>query len=301
MLAQQPIGVVGIGQMGLAMALRLRDVGHVVWVHDVDAARMDLARDEGLALAANAAEVASQVDVLLLAVVDAAQCDAALFSPGGAAEALRQGSTVVLCSTVSPSEVQAMARLLCDLGVQAVDAPMSGGPHRARDGSMSMMVAASADVLETLWPLLQQLSSRLFKVGEQVGDGAKTKLVNNLLAAIHLAGVAEAMALAERIGLNLSSTLEVIEQSSGQSWIGSERMRRAFQGDLTVRAAMALLAKDSRLAMSMSNQTGLALSVGHAAQSSFDQGCADGFADQDDAQLWRWVQSKNGGAQGGAG
>ena len=126
---------------------------------------------------------------------------------------------------------------------------MSGGPVRARDGTMSLMVAGEDAVVARVQPLLDALSSKVFRISQRVGDGARTKLVNNLLAGINLVGAAEALALAQRLGLDAGRTLDVIEQSSGQSWIGSDRMRRAIAGDVAPRAHMTLLAKDTRLAL----------------------------------------------------
>jgi 3-hydroxyisobutyrate dehydrogenase-like beta-hydroxyacid dehydrogenase len=164
---------------------------------------------------------------------------------------------------------------------------MSGGPARARDGSMSLMLACD----ETAWvrwqPLLATLASRLFRVGTRPGDGARTKLVNNLLAAVNLAGAAEAMALAERLGLDAATTLDVIAQSSGQSWIGSDRMARVLAGDTAPRAQMRLLAKDSALALAEAAHAGAAPPpLGQAAAARFAAALAAGQADADDSALW---------------
>jgi 3-hydroxyisobutyrate dehydrogenase len=166
---------------------------------------------------------------------------------------------------------------------------MSGGPQRARDGTMSLMVACADSTFERWHGLLLDLSSRLFRVSARPGDGARTKLVNNLLAAVNLAGAAEAMTLAQRLGLDPAVTLAVIEQSSGQSWIGSERMRRALDGDAAVHAHMSLLAKDSALAIDAARTAGFAPRLGESAAATFAAACAAGLAARDDADLWRWL------------
>jgi L-threonate 2-dehydrogenase len=157
---------------------------------------------------------------------------------------------------------------------------------------MSLMVACDGAVFEQYWPLLDTLSSRVFRVGATPGDGARTKLVNNLLAAINLAGAAEALALAERLGLDMQRTLEVIEQSSGQSWIGSDRMRRAIAGDLAPRAHMTLLAKDARLALEAGREAGFTGPLGDRALGVFDAAVRAGLADLDDAALLRFLADK---------
>jgi L-threonate 2-dehydrogenase len=279
------VGVIGAGNMGLAMALRLRDHGHAVTVRDIDPAREARARAEGLALAPSPAALAQRSEVLIVAVVDAAQTDTVLFGLDGAAQALRAGAAVLLCPTLGPADTERFAARLAQQGLHGIDAPMSGGPARARDGSMSLMVACPDAVFVRWEPLIASLSSQVFRVGERAGDGARTKLVNNLLAAINLAGAAEALALAERVGLDPKRTLAVIERSSGQSWIGSDRMHRALDSDLAPRAHTTLLRKDTGLALDMAAQAGIELPVGSKAAALFAQACEAGFAAFDDASL----------------
>jgi 3-hydroxyisobutyrate dehydrogenase len=283
------LAVVGIGNMGMGMALRLLGCGHAVAVHDIDPAREAPARSQGAAVCADAASAAAAADLLIVAVVDAAQTEQVLFGECGAVQALAPGATVMLCPTISPQAVEDSARALARHGIHCIDAPMSGGPLRARDGTMSLMVACDDAVFARWQGLLQDLSSRLFRIGRTPGDGARVKLVNNLLAAINLAGAAEALALAQQLGLDPAATWAVIEQSSGQSWIGSDRLRRALGADASVQAHTRLLAKDSRLALGMAEAAGLRPRLGPVAAEIFAQACADGLAEQDDSALWRWL------------
>lgn len=277
------IGLIGAGAMGLAMAQRLRDGGHAVAVRDIDPAREALARAAGCRVAATPALLAAEGELLIVTVVDGVQTHEVLFGPDGAAERLRRGSLVLLCPTIAPEEAALAAAQLAELGVDALDAPMSGGPQRARDGQLSLMVAGPEAAFRRCLPLLRELASRVFCIGARPGDGARTKIVNNLLAAINLAGGAEALALARRLGLDAAATLGVIEQSSGQSWIGSERGHRWLAHDPTVRARVALLAKDSALALDAAGDAELPL--GRAAAAAFAQAAAEGLADADDAAL----------------
>jgi 3-hydroxyisobutyrate dehydrogenase len=292
------VGVAGIGAMGLAMALRLRDRGFAVAVRDIDPAREELARDHGCAVAASPAALARGVDVLIVAVVDGEQTREVLFGADGAAAAMADGATVLLCPTISPGDVQAAATALLAHGLTVLDAPMSGGPQRARDGSMSLMVAGADAVVQGCQTLLQALSTRVFRVGTRPGDGARTKLVNNLLAAINLAGAAEALALAQRLGLDEAGTLAVIEQSSGQSWIASDRGHRALAADTTVLARVALLAKDSALALASAQGVQCEMPLGRVAAAVFAQAVAAGCADADDAQLFALARRAAGQPQG---
>ena len=151
---------------------------------------------------------------------------------------------------------------------------------------MSLMLACANSVLERHRTLLEALSSKVFHISEQPGDGARTKLVNNLLAGINLAGAAEALALAERLGLNVTRTLAVIEQSSGQSWIGSDRMRRAVRGDYQPKAHTQLLRKDTQIALAVAREAGVAVPVGEQAAALYARACEHGLAGKDDASVF---------------
>jgi L-threonate 2-dehydrogenase len=278
-------GVIGVGNMGLAMAGRLRERGHPVFVRDVRSDREAMAAREGAHACATPAELARQCSVVIVAVVDAAQTEAVLFGSDGVAAAARRGACVVLCPTIAPESVESFAARLDAVGVDWIEAPMSGGPLRARAGAMSLMVACRDEVYERHAALLATLAEPVFRLGERAGDGARTKLVNNLLAAINLAGAAEALALAERVGLDPARTLAVIERSSGQSWIGGDRMARALAGDMAPQAHTTLLAKDSRLALAMATGAGVDTKIGAAAAAMFAGAAAQGHGEHDDSCL----------------
>lgn len=284
------VGVVGIGNMGLAIALRLRERGHAVEVRDIDQAREVLARQAGCRVAADPADLAGRCDLVLVVVVDALQTREVVLGQRGLADAMRPGSAVMLCPTIGPADTEDLARILANARVDWIDAPMSGGPVRARAGTMSLMVACDLAVFERWRSVLDDIAAPVFRVGPRAGDGARTKLVNNLLAAINLAGASEALALADRMGLDPTLTLSVIERSSGQSWIGSDRLRRALAGDSAPQAHLGLLAKDSALAMLGAASEGLRLPVGAAAMTCFAAAVAAGLAREDDSVLWRWLR-----------
>ena len=288
-VAPFPVSVVGIGNMGGAMAQRLLGLGWPVQVCDVRPERLQFLASFGAVGHVLPDVVAMNSVVCIVAVVDAAQTEAVLFGPHGLSSAMPLGSAVMLCPTLAPEDVEAFARRLAQFGLHAVDAPMSGGPVRALDGSMSLMVACARPVFERYQVLFDALSSRVFHVSERVGDGARTKLVNNLAAAINLVGAAEVLVMAQKMGLDLGRTLDVIEQSSGQSWIGSDRMRRAIAGDYAPRAHLTLLQKDTRLAVAAAQAAGFAGPLGASARDVFASASAAGLDALDDAALFDWL------------
>jgi L-threonate 2-dehydrogenase len=291
------VSIIGVGNMGGGMTLNLLARGYTVHVHDIDASKVAFLEQKGAVAVVNCASTAIKSIVTIVCVVDAAQTQDVLFGKNGLIgfdkQAL-QGHTVMLCPTISPQDVERFAQQLGAHGIDTIDAPMSGGPLRAQDGSMSLMVACEDALFARHEPLLRDLSSKLFRISEKPGDAARTKLVNNLLAASNLAAAAEAIALAQKMGLDASRTLDVIEQSSGQSWIGSERMRRALAndgaGDYAPRAHMTLLAKDAKLALQMAQSVGFKNPVGERAAEAFAQALEAGMAELDDAALIRIYQ-----------
>jgi 3-hydroxyisobutyrate dehydrogenase len=286
------VGIVGVGNMGGAMAAHLLEQDWRVQVCDIDAVKVRALEALGATGRSDAAQAATGCAALIVCVVDAAQTREVLFGRGGAAAEMQPGQAVLLCPTIAPQDVEDFARRLAGRGVAAIDAPMSGGPSRARDGSMSLMIACEDADFERHRDLIGALSRKVFRISSRPGDGARTKLVNNLLAGINLVGAAEAMAMAQRMGLELGRTLDVIEQSSGQSWIGSDRMHRAISGDYEPRAHVTLLQKDTRLAVEAAAAAGFAGPLGAAARDLFALAAEAGFAHLDDAAIFQLLSQR---------
>jgi putative dehydrogenase len=285
-----PVGIIGVGNMGAAMAANLLAHGWPVYVCDIDANKTQHLAQQGAVVDSYPAEMASKVSLLIVCVVDGVQTRDVLFGKHGAVQHMKSGQAVMLCPTISPEDVEVCAHKLAGLGIQTIDAPMSGGPARARNGAMSLMLACQDVVFEQHLSLLQTLSNQVFRISQQPGDGARTKLVNNLLAGINLAGAAEVMALSERMGLDLTTTLNVIQQSSGQSWIGNDRMRRAIADDFEPRAHTTLLAKDTKLAVAAAQQIGFETPLGQMTAETFARALAYGLAREDDASLIKLIR-----------
>jgi L-threonate 2-dehydrogenase len=283
-MAQQRIGFIGVGHMGGAMAQRLLDRGWPVAVCDINPLAVAPLAARGAMVHPTPAALASAADVVIVVVVDGVQTREVV---QGVIAAPARPACVMLCPTISPEDVEACASALAVAGIACLEAPSAGGPARARAGRMSLMLAGDPAVCEAQAALLADLADPVFRVGARVGDGARTKLVNNLLAGIHLAGAAEVLALAQRLGLDASRTLDVIERSSGQSWIASDRYRRLLAGDLAPRAHTTLLAKDTRLAVQAARSVGAPLALGPLAAEVFARALEAGLGDEDDASLIR--------------
>ena len=292
MTSLKSVLIVGVGNMGGGMAANLLAKGWNVLVTDVDAKKVEKWVSKGALAQSIRLQEAPDLIAVIVCVVDAVQTEDVLFGVDGLAHRLQTGQTVILCPTILPQDVESFAGRLAERGIHTIDAPMSGGPVRATDGTMSLLVACPQAVFAQNAELLNALSSKVFNISEKPGDAARTKLVNNLLAGINLVGAAEALALAQKLGLDATKTLDVIEQSSGQSWIGTDRMRRALKGDYAPRAHVTLLEKDTRLALECAAAAGFEGPLGAAASAVFAQAHAAGLAAEDDAAVFKVLTTR---------
>ncbi|MEO8058397.1 MAG: NAD(P)-dependent oxidoreductase [Burkholderiales bacterium] len=284
------IGIVGIGAMGLPMARNLHRKGYSLKVCDIDPAACAAAAASGIAACDTPAALAAQSEVLVIVVVDAAQIDSVLFGARGVVhggvQPVREASlAVLLCSTIAAQDTERFREQLAGHAIDLLDAPISGGPVRAEDGSLSMMLACEPALAAAHDKLLRDLAARLVYIGAKVGDAARVKLVNNLLAGINLVAAAEAMVLGVRLGLDPQVLFDVIDASSGASWIGHDRLKRALAGDYSPRARAAILTKDVGLAVQMADAAGVDTPLGDAALRVFRATVAAGLGDQDDAAV----------------
>jgi 3-hydroxyisobutyrate dehydrogenase len=281
-------GVIGIGAMGMGVAKRLLARGYAVSVRDIRRAAEDEARAAGATVCASPAEVAAASPVVVTVVVDARQTEEVVFGPRGLAEGMAPGGVLVMCSTVSPEFSGPLAERLAPRGILALDAPISGGPARAHDGTMSMMVAGEPAAYEKARAVLEAISGKRFRVSARTGDGSKMKLVNNLMAGINLAAACEGMVFGLKLGLDPQTIFDVVSASSGASWAFGDRMPRVLSGDYSAKAAVDILAKDLGLALEAGAAARAALPIGGAARQSFIATSALGHGQEDDAAVAKY-------------
>jgi 3-hydroxyisobutyrate dehydrogenase len=282
------IGVIGAGAMGMGIVKSLLGAGFAVHVRDIRREAEEEAARLGATIQASPAALVRRCAITLIVVVDAEQVGDVLFGPDGAADALAPGHLVLVASTIAPDDVAGFANRIARTPGELVDTPISGGPARAADGTMTMMVAGSRKALIRCKPVFEAIAGKVFRVGDKPGDAAHFKVINNLLAAVNLAAGAEAMALAVKAGLDPARVLEVINASSGASWIVADRMPRALAEDYVPRAAARILSKDAGLAVELAAQHRVPAPFAHAARAAFAATVAAGFGEDDDAAVYRW-------------
>ena len=279
------VGLIGLGAMGLGMAQSLRRAGFDLRVFDVRAGAAEAFAEDGGRACASAAVLAAQSDVVMCVVVDAAQTEDVLFGSGAVAGAMRGGSVFVMCSTVDPRwSAQLEARLEAQ-GLLYLDAPISGGAAKAASGQMTMMTAGRAAAYARCGGALDAMAAKVYRLGDRAGAGSKVKVINQLLAGVHIAAAAEAMALGLREGVDAAALYEVITHSAGNSWMFENRMPHVLAADYTPLSAVDIFVKDLGLVLDMARASKFPLPLSSTAHQMFMQASTAGFAKEDDSAV----------------
>ena len=283
------VGVIGLGAMGAGMAGSLRRAGHAVHVYDIRSEVAQAFAAEGGVACASLAELGAASDVVVSVVVNAAQTESVLFGPGndgtGCAATLKPGSVFVMCSTVDPNWSMALEARLASLGILYIDAPISGGAAKAASGQMTMMTAGRPEAYAQAETLLHAMAAKVYKLGDCAGAGSKVKIINQLLAGVHIAAAAEAMALGLREGVDPAALYEVITHSAGNSWMFENRMAHVLAADYTPLSAVDIFVKDLGLVLDVARASKFPLPLSSTAHQMFMQASTAGFAREDDSAV----------------
>jgi L-threonate 2-dehydrogenase len=283
------VGVIGLGAMGMGMAQSLRRAGHVVNVFDVRAEVAQKFAAEGGVACASLADIAKASDVLVSVVVNAAQTESVLMGDGTAASGciqhLKPGSVFVMCSTVDPAFSVGLEKTLNAKRLLYIDAPISGGAAKAASGQMTMMTAGTPEAYAKAEPFLNAMAAKVYKLGDSAGAGSKVKIINQLLAGVHIAAAAEAMALGLREGVDPDALYEVITHSAGNSWMFENRMAHVLAADYTPLSAVDIFVKDLGLVLDMARASKFPLPLSSTAHQMFMQASTAGYAKEDDSAV----------------
>jgi 3-hydroxyisobutyrate dehydrogenase len=241
------VGVVGLGIMGRPMAANLLQAGFEVTVWNRTPGRADPLVARGVRIAESPADVAARAQAVVTMVPDTPDVEAVLFGPAGIARGIREGAVVIDMSTISPSATEGFAAELEKQGAEMLDAPVSGGDKGAIAGTLAIMVGGKPDVFERCRPVLDALGKSVVHMGPH-GAGQRTKLVNQVVGALHLVALSEGLAFARAMGLDASRVLEVVSSGAAGSWMLTHLGPRALAGDFTPGFTIHLQRKDLRLA-----------------------------------------------------
>ena len=287
------IGFVGLGAMGAPMAANLVRAGHAVKGFDVRAGAVDSLVAAGGAAASSAADAAKGADLLWLMVVNGEQAASVLFDAGVAA-ALPPGALVVAACTQAPAAAVALSARLAALGLKMLDAPVSGGVAGAQAAKLTVMCSGSDADMHTARPVFDAVAGRVFHVGQAAGQGSTAKMINQLLCGVHIAAAAEAMHLAERSGVALSTMHEIISVSAGNSWMWGDRGPRMMQDEPPVTSAVDIFIKDLGIVLGQGKELRAGLPLSSAAMQMFLAASGLGHGGADDSQVIRAYRALNG-------
>jgi len=278
-------GLIGLGAMGAGIAATLRAQGYEMHVCDVrPGAALRFAEQGGVAWG-TPAQVAAACDVVVSVVVNALQTEAVLFGEHGAAAAMKPGSVFVMCSTVDPNWSMALEARLEAIGIHYIDAPISGGAAKAVSGQMTVMSSARPEAYAQADAVLDAMAGKVYRLGDRAGAGSKVKIINQLLAGVHIAAAAEAMALGLREGVAPEALYEVITHSAGNSWMFENRMAHVLAGDYTPLSAVDIFVKDLGLVLDTARASKFPLPLASTAHQMFMQASTAGHAKEDDSAV----------------
>ncbi|WP_426220092.1 NAD(P)-dependent oxidoreductase [Methylobacterium sp. NFXW15] len=292
-MALSRIAFVGLGAMGMPMARHLAAAGFDLRGYDIRAESRAALAAAGGGKAETVRQAAADADAILLMVVNASQAEDVLFAKG-ALEALTPDATVVLMATCPPQAVVDIAARVTATGRRFIDAPVSGGVVGAEAATLTIMAAAPADVLAHLRPVLDRLGDKVFHVGTEPGQGATVKAVNQLLCGVHIAATAEALSLAERVGVDLAVVLEILSGSSASSWMLRDRGPRMLEDEPRVTSAVDIFVKDLGIVLEAGRGAKAALPLASLSHQLFLSTSGRGEGSLDDSQVVRAYRALNG-------
>jgi len=278
------IAVIGLGSMGYGMAQSLLRAGHLTWGFDVNAAQVECFVAEG-GKSGDVDNIASELDIAVIAVLNAAQTESVLFSDNGLLRHMRPGSCVIACATVTPDFARETQTRCNSQGIHYLDAPMSGGSVKAAAGQLSFMAAGTAEAFAAARPALDAMSQTVFELGDSAGPGSAMKSVNQLLAGVHIACMGEALTFGIKQGIEPARIVEVITQSAGNSWMFENRAPHVVKGDYTPHSTVDIWLKDLGIVLDIARAANLSAPMAEAALQQFVATSESGWGREDDAAV----------------
>jgi L-threonate 2-dehydrogenase len=279
------VGVIGLGAMGMGVARSLLRAGFAVHACDVRQPVLDAFAKEGGIACASPRDMGEKCEVVATVVVNAAQTEAVLFGENGLVESMKPGGVVLACATVSPEFAASLGKRLAEKDLKMLDSPLSGGAAKASSGEMTMMTSGPADAYAACEDVLDAIAGKVYRLGDAHGAGSKVKIINQLLAGVHIAAAAEAMALGLREGVDPDALYDVITHSAGNSWMFENRVPHILTGDYTPLSAVDIFVKDLGLVLDTARTSKFPLPLSAAAHQMFMMASTAGHGGEDDSAV----------------
>ncbi len=293
-MAQNKVGVIGLGSMGLGVARTLVAKGFEVHACDVRPEAVSSFAGEGGIGAANPAALGAAVPILITLVVNADQTESVLFGPEGAVAKMPAGSIVIASATVAPEYAIDLGQRLTAKGILMIDAPVSGGAARAAKGEMTIMGSGAPEAFDKADAVLNAIATKVYRLGDVVGPGSKVKMINQLLAGVHIAAACEAMALGIKAGVDPRTLYEVISNSAGASWMFQNRVPHILDGDYAPLSAVNIFVKDLGIVLDSAKKMPFPLPITASAHQLYLAAAAHGHGLEDDSSVVKVFQALTG-------
>ena len=286
----QSVGVIGLGSMGMGAAKSCVRAGLDVYGFDLNPQTLETLGEYGAkAVSTSALEFADKLDSVLVLVVNAAQVNTVLFKTGLAA-ALKPNTPVMVSATISAEDAKQIEAQLSEYDLVMLDAPVSGGAVKAEAGEMTIMASGAITTFEALAPVLDATAAKVYNIGEAIGLGATVKIIHQLLAGVHIAAGAEAMALAARANIPLDLMYDVVTNAAGNSWMFENRMKHVVDGDYSPKSMVDIFVKDLNLVSDTAQDLKFPLPLSSAALNMFLSASNAGFGQEDDSAVIKVFQ-----------
>lgn len=279
------VAVVGLGSMGMGIAHSLVRAGFDVIGCDINDDALAHFAESGARTVRFPSDIDPDCTVIICVVVSAMQVDAVLFGANGVAAKLIPGTLVMVCSTVAPEFAAATAARLGESGMLYLDAPISGGAAKAAEGKLSIMASGSTEAFARAKDVTEAMAEKVYRIGDQAGQGSSMKMINQLLAGIHIAAAAEAMSLATKVGLDARMVYEVITHSAGMSWMFENRVPHILEGDYKPHSAVNIFIKDLGIVLETAQSRRFPTPLAATAHQLFTMAASAGMGDWDDAAV----------------
>ena len=276
--------VIGLGSMGYGIAQSCLRAGHVTHGYDVIPAQMERFQADGGAKGV-LADIAGTLDAVSVVVLNAAQTEDVMFGENGLVPMLKKGAVVMACATAPPDFARDMEARCNALGIHYLDAPISGGSVKAAQGQLSIMASGTPDAFSAARPVLEAIAETVFELGEAAGAGSAMKAVNQLLAGVHIATMAEALTLGMTQGVAPEKFVEVISKCAGTSWMLENRAPHIVAGDYTPRSQVNIWPKDLGIVLDIARSASFSAPITAAALQQYLAAAGMGLGREDDAAV----------------
>ena len=288
---KKEIGILGLGSMGTAITLNLKKK-YKVYGYDINKYNK-IKSSKNFVVTKNLKEIFLKTNIFIIIVLNENQCQKIINTFVEIKKNLKitKNHTIINCTTVSPSWVKKIYSKLKNNNFEYIDSPVSGGPKKAINGKLSLMLSSKKNIYNKNLALLKDIGNNIYNLGDKIGTGSTVKIINNCLAGIQIISAAEAIILAKKEKINLKKIFKIINNSSGQSWMFADRGNRMIKKKyFKPLSRLSIFKKDMKLADKLRKKHFINLPMTKVALKMYNKGCKQGLENFDDSIIIRLLE-----------